>query len=109
MMILDDRTWQRILTFLRQQPDVYIGQPASCRHFIEAVLWMMRSGPQWRLLPECYGNWNSVCQSYNRWSRRGVWQRMQQSLVEFADLENLLIDRTTVRAHACAAGEKKGD
>lgn len=108
LVTLDDRIWQRILAFLRQQPDVYVGQEATCRHFIEAVLWMMRSGAQWRLLPKSYGNWNSVYQRYNRWSKRGLWQRMQQSFVEFADLENLLIDSTTVRAHACAAGAKKG-
>jgi transposase len=108
-MSLDDRTWQSIVTFLRQQPDVYVGQEAACRQFIEAVLWMTRSGAQWRLLPSSYGNWNSVYQRYNHWSKRGIWQRMQQAFVEFADLENLLMDSTTVRAHACAAGPKKGD
>ncbi len=108
LITLDNRIWQRILLFLRQQPDVYIGQEADCRRFIEAVLWMTRSGAQWRLLPESYGNWNSVYQRYNRWSKRGLWQRMQQAFIECADLENLLLDRTTVRAHACAAGAKKG-
>jgi len=86
---LDDCLWHRILTFLHQQPDVYVGREAACRQFIEAVLWMTRSGAQWRLLPECYGKWNSIYQRYNRWSKRGVWQRMQQSFLEFADLENL--------------------
>ncbi len=92
LMALDDRTWQSILTFLRQQPDVYVGEEAACRRFIEGVLWMTRSGAQWRLLPTSYGHWNSIYQRYNRWSKRGIWQRMQQSFVEFADLENLLID-----------------
>lgn len=49
LITLDNRVWQRILTFLRQQPDVYVGSPAHCRRFIEAVLWMTRSGAQWRL------------------------------------------------------------
>ena len=107
-MRLDDRTWQHILEFLRQQSDVYVGQEMDCRQFIEAVLWMSRSGAQWRLLPECYGKWNSVYQRFNRWSKRGIWQRLQQSLIELPDLENLLLDSTTIRAHACAAGAKGG-
>ena len=30
----------------------------------------------WRDLPECFGSWNSVCQRFRRWARRGVWQRI---------------------------------
>ena len=108
LVTLDARIRQRIFTFLRQQPDAYVEQEAACRQFIEAVRWMTRSGAQWRLLPASYGNWDSVHQRYNRWSKRGDWQRMQQGFVEVADLENLLIDSTTVRAHACAAGAKRG-
>lgn len=107
-MSLDDRTWQRVLEFLCQQPDVYVGEEKDCRRFIEAILWVTRSGAQWRLLPEHYGKWNSVYQRFNRWSKRGIWQRIQRYFIDCPDLENLLIDSTTVRAHACAAGAKGG-
>lgn len=95
-MCLDDRTWQRVLELLRQQPDVYVGKEQDCRRFIEAILWVARLGAQWRLLPEHYGKWNSVYQRFNRWSKRDIWQCIQEHFIKGPDLENLLIDSTSV-------------
>ncbi len=52
--------WRKIRRFLDESPKVYVGNERQCRRFIEGVLWMTRSGAQWRLLPRRYGNWNSV-------------------------------------------------
>ena len=64
--------WRKIRSFLDENPKVYVGRERQCRRFIEGVLWMTRSGAQWRLLPKRYGNWNSVHKRFDRWSERGV-------------------------------------
>jgi transposase len=78
------------------------------RLFVDAVLWIARSGAPWRDLPEEFGNWNSVFQRFRRWAKKGVWQRIFNALIENPDFEYLIIDSTIVRAHQHAAGGKGG-
>jgi putative transposase len=73
---LEDDKWLKILQFLRSCPKVYVGKEKRCRRFIEALLWMSRSGGQWRLLPKSYGEWNSVYKRFGRWCDKGVFERM---------------------------------
>ena len=78
------------------------------RRYFEGMMWMARSGAQWRLLPDEYGKWNSVFRRFSRWSRKGVWQRMFEALSDDPDFEYLIVDSTIVRAHQHASGAKKG-
>jgi putative transposase len=77
------------------------------RLFLDAVLWIARTGAPWPDLPERFGTYDTVYQRFNRWAKRGVWARIMEALGGDADLEHLLLDSTVIRAHQHAAGAKK--
>jgi transposase len=99
--------WKKILTFLQTRADLYIGQTRNCKRFLNAILWMTRSGAQWRLLPKEYGDWNTVYKRFDRWAERGIWTAMFEHFAGDADMESVMIDATVVRAHS-SAGVKGG-
>ena len=54
---------------MRDHPRAYVGQEENCRRFVEATLWMLKSGAQWRLLPEENGKWNSDYKCFTKTQR----------------------------------------
>jgi transposase len=77
------------------------------RLFVDAVLWIAKTGAPWRDLPERFGPWNSVFRRFSRWAKAGVWANLLDVLTGDPDLEMLIVDSTIVRAHAHAAGAPK--
>ena len=107
VVTFNPQQWAKVLAFLQTCPNIYIGSETACRNFLEAVLWITRSGAQWRLLPNKYSHWNTIYKRFNRWSAAGVFARLFEHCAADRDLEYLLIDSTIVRAHACSAGAQK--
>ena len=90
--VLIDEQWKRIEPLLS-------GKPSDCgvtgrnnRLFLEAVLWVCRTGAPWRDLPEALGSWHTVYTRYNRWSKKGRWEAIFKTLSEASDFEYLMID-----------------
>lgn len=79
--------------------------------FVNALLWMCRTGAPWRDLPECYGKWITVYQRFNRWSRNGAMERLftalQEERIIGMEIRVLAMDSTSVKVHQHAAGAPK--
>jgi putative transposase len=104
---LSDTIWERIEPHLPGKASDPGRTGRDNRLFVEAVLWLARSGAHWRVLPAGFGKWNSVYQRFNRWCRDGVWERLFTALADSPDWDYVLVDSTIIRAHQHSAGAPK--
>jgi transposase len=105
-----DEAWQEIVAVLDRVKHKAGSPPQqSDRMFIEAVLYVARTGILWRDLSKAFGNWDAVYNRFRRWEKRRVWRRLWEGLQgeECTRAKALFIDRTMVRAHQHAAGALK--
>ena len=105
--ILRNDQWTRIEEMLPGKVGDRGRSGEDNRLFVEAVLWVARTGAPWRDLPKAFGRWNSVYKRFSRWSESGVWHRVFAELAKEADFEEVFLDSTIVRAHQHAAGAPK--
>ncbi len=106
MSFRESLDWERIKDHLPGQPGQHGKVAKNNRLFIDAVLWIAKTGAPWRDLPEYFGNWNSVWRRLDRWANKGVWRRVF-TILQDPDLEWVILDSTAIRAHPHAAGAKK--
>jgi len=106
--ILTDTQWALIENMLPGRVGHVGASSPDNRLFVEAILWVIRTGCPWRDLPTFFGYWQVIYNRFNRWSKTGVWERVFQALAQDPDFEYVMVDSTIVRAHQHAAGAKGG-
>ena len=84
-------------------------EKANSYLFINAVLWILRTGAPWRDLPPDYGNWNNTQRRFCRWRDKGIWEKLLDILIDQPDYEWLMIDASHVKVHPHASGAKVGN
>ena len=103
---ISSNTQEHILSFLSHEKGLHTKDTVALRKFIEAIWSIARSGCQWRLLSKDYGNWRAVHKRFKYWSDANIWEKLMR-YVSDPDCEAIMIDTTTIRAHACSAGYGK--
>jgi transposase len=112
---LTNDQWAILEPLLPPEKPAAAGRPGiSNRRFMNAILWLYRTGAPWRDLPLEYNPWQTMATRFYRWQKNGTWHLIFATLREMADARGLIdwdmhcIDSTVIRAHQHAAGGKKG-
>jgi putative transposase len=82
---LSDKQWQA-LTDLLPKPKKQAGKagrfPLDLREVINGILYVVKTGCQWCMLPNDYPAYKSVYHYYNSWSKQGIWEKINAALVK---------------------------
>jgi putative transposase len=102
---LTDTQWQKIAPLIHRHGR---GSKLGDRSFVNAVIFMLKTGTPWRDLPDRYGRWKTVYNRFASWSKAGHFERIFKALQLRVDRTGSLVDATIARAHQDAAGGKGG-
>ena len=103
---LSDGQWAAIEPLLpKNQPGA---RRVDDRRVLSGIVHVLKVGCRWQDCPAVYGPSTTVYNRFNRWARRGIWQRLFQALVALDATDIQMIDSTTAKAHRSAAGGKGG-
>ena len=106
---LTDQEWNRIAPLLPPEKPNRPGRPSKDnRTMLNAMVWIARSGAPWRDLPERYGPWETVYSRFRKWIEDGYLDNIFRVLSLEAELQELSLDASIVKAHQHSAGAKQG-
>jgi transposase len=108
VLVLTDEQWAVLEPIVEAcRPPAKV-PPSNLRRTISAILWRHENGAKWRAIPEEFGPWWMAAQTFIRWSRLGVWERMLAMAQERGvALGMAFLDGTSIRARHKAAGAAK--
>lgn len=108
MQVLSDAQWDELWPLIEDCRPRGKTPPRDLRRTIEAILWRHQNGAKWRAIPDELGPWWRAAQTFMRWAKHGVWERLLQRVQERGiELGMTFLDGTNIRAHAKAAGAAK--
>jgi transposase len=82
---LTDEQYNRLQPLLCGKPGDPGRNADDNRRFLNAVLWIARTGAPWPDPQERFGKYNTVYQCFNRWAKKGRWQAILARLWPFGE------------------------
>ncbi len=106
--MLTDRDWGVLEPLIEAcRPHAKVPSP-HLRRTMSAILRRHQNGAKWRAIPEELGPWWRAAQTFIRWARLGVWERLLGLAQEKGvALGMTFLDGTSIRAHQKAAGARR--
>jgi transposase len=105
---LTDAQWAKMEPHCLGKPTDPGRTGGNNRLFVEAVLWIARTGSPWRDLPPMFGKWNTVFKRYRDWVDADVFVRLFDAVCDEPDMECAMVDGTIVKVHRHGQGAKGG-
>ena len=106
---ISDRAWKIIEPHLPGRAGTKSRPAKDNRKFINAVIWILRTGAPWRDLPPEYGDWNNTHRRFTRWRDKGIWAKLFEIVKQDPDFEWLMIDASYVKVQPHASGAAGGN
>ena len=107
-LFLTDAQWAKMEPRCLGEPGDRGRTGGDNRLFVEAVLWIARTGSPWRDLPTVFGHWNSVYTRFRDWVEADISQRLFDAVSDDPDMEYAIVDATIVKVHRHGQGAKGG-
>ena len=107
-MELTQEQYERIQDCLpRQRGNVRVGNLT----LLNALLYVLEQGCKWRGLPGVFGPWHTIYTRLNRWSKKGViervFTRLQEAQILAIKIEAVSLDSTSIKVHPDGTGARK--
>jgi len=103
--MLTDTQWGKLEPLIEACRPKGKTPPQDLRRTLSAILWGHQNGAKWRAVPTDLGPWSRAAQTFLRWARLGVWERLLLLAQERGvQLGMTFLDGTSIRAHQKAAG-----
>jgi transposase len=105
MQVLSDGQWNVLSPLIEACRPKGKTPLQHLRRTVEAIIWRHQNGAKWRAIPEELGPWWAAAQTFIRWARLGVWEKLLAKAQERGvALGMTFLDGTTICAHQKAAG-----